>query len=154
MNKGRVEQFGRPSDVYWRPGSRFVADFTGATNFIPARVLRQGGGEGALLICGMKVEVRANDELEVGEDVHAVIRPEWLQLSASRPSNGSGLSGRLIDIGFHGNVSTYEIELDGGIKLTARKTSEPTAQHPAPEFSVAQQVWVSWKPEGLRILPR
>jgi spermidine/putrescine transport system ATP-binding protein len=33
MNKGRIEQFGAPEDVYLRPATRFVAGFLGAMNW-------------------------------------------------------------------------------------------------------------------------
>jgi iron(III) transport system ATP-binding protein len=38
MNGGIVEQVGTPREVYARPASRFVADFIGKANFLPANV--------------------------------------------------------------------------------------------------------------------
>jgi iron(III) transport system ATP-binding protein len=38
MKDGHVEQIGSPSDVYYRPQSRFVADFMGAPNLLDATV--------------------------------------------------------------------------------------------------------------------
>src|SRR5437879_431429 len=40
MNAGRVEQIGTPEDVYLRPGTRFVAGFLGAVNWIDGFGLR------------------------------------------------------------------------------------------------------------------
>jgi ABC-type Fe3+/spermidine/putrescine transport system ATPase subunit len=34
MNEGHVEQVGAPSEIYYRPISRFVADFIGESNFL------------------------------------------------------------------------------------------------------------------------
>src|SRR2546421_2324891 len=34
MNEGRVEQVGTPSEIYFKPRSRFVADFIGESNFL------------------------------------------------------------------------------------------------------------------------
>ena len=34
MSDGRVEQIGTPSEIYYRPNSRFVADFIGESNFL------------------------------------------------------------------------------------------------------------------------
>jgi ABC-type Fe3+/spermidine/putrescine transport system ATPase subunit len=34
MNEGRIEQIGAPSEIYYRPSSRFVADFIGESNFL------------------------------------------------------------------------------------------------------------------------
>jgi putative spermidine/putrescine transport system ATP-binding protein len=38
MGEARVQQVGSPLDVYHRPVNRFVADFIGANNFVPAQV--------------------------------------------------------------------------------------------------------------------
>ncbi len=38
MNSGVVEQIASPQEVYAKPNSRFVADFIGKANFIPAKV--------------------------------------------------------------------------------------------------------------------
>jgi putative spermidine/putrescine transport system ATP-binding protein len=37
MNAGRIEQVGRPADIYERPATRFVAEFIGRMNFFPER---------------------------------------------------------------------------------------------------------------------
>lgn len=37
MNQGCIEQIGTPLEVYHRPASRFVADFVGKMNFLPAQ---------------------------------------------------------------------------------------------------------------------
>jgi spermidine/putrescine transport system ATP-binding protein len=34
MNEGQIEQVGVPSEIYYRPSSRFVADFIGESNFL------------------------------------------------------------------------------------------------------------------------
>src|SRR5688572_10050192 len=36
MNKGQIQQTGSPREIYERPGSQFVADFIGSTNFLRA----------------------------------------------------------------------------------------------------------------------
>ena len=37
MSRGRVEQQGEPQEVFHRPASRFVAEFMGAADFLPAQ---------------------------------------------------------------------------------------------------------------------
>src|SRR5499425_128792 len=46
MNGGRIEQIGRPHELYHRPKTRFVAGFIGspAMNFLPARLQPNGSG--------------------------------------------------------------------------------------------------------------
>jgi multiple sugar transport system ATP-binding protein len=55
MNNGRIEQVGRPHDLYHRPKTKFVAGFIGspAMNFLPAQLSRNGEG----------VVLRLSDEL-------------------------------------------------------------------------------------------
>lgn len=43
MNHGVIEQVGTPEEIYRRPASRFVADFVGKMNFLPA--VRTGADE-------------------------------------------------------------------------------------------------------------
>ena len=44
MNLGRIEQVGRPREVYPRPTTLFVADFVGASNRFAATVLERAPG--------------------------------------------------------------------------------------------------------------
>ena len=38
MNTGSIRQIGGPRDIYDHPAERFVADFIGDTNFLPAEI--------------------------------------------------------------------------------------------------------------------
>ena len=57
MNQGKIEQIGSPAEVYRRPRTRFVADFIGRANFVPATVRDRRDGSlvldalGATLTC-------------------------------------------------------------------------------------------------------
>ena len=54
MNFGRIEQIGPPRELYDRPQSRYVADFIGETNLIPA-------GDGAWLSVRPEVVVLGSE---------------------------------------------------------------------------------------------
>ena len=60
MKLGRVVQVGTPSDLYHQPASRFVAEFLGETNFVPARVM-DGAGAGAEAGGGIMVRTDAGE---------------------------------------------------------------------------------------------
>ncbi|MDO6499679.1 ABC transporter ATP-binding protein [Photobacterium sanguinicancri] len=38
MNNGVIEQFGTSTELYYRPSSRFVAEFLGSSSYLPAKV--------------------------------------------------------------------------------------------------------------------
>ncbi len=44
FNEGRIVQVGKPSDIYDRPATRFVADFVGSSNVLPPDLTRTLGG--------------------------------------------------------------------------------------------------------------
>src|SRR5262245_39150618 len=39
LDQGRIVQEGKPEEIYWRPRTRFVAEFVGAANLVPVRVI-------------------------------------------------------------------------------------------------------------------
>ena len=84
MNGGRIEQIGRPQDLYHRSKSRFVAGFIGspAMNFLPARL--QSNGDGLLLRLAPELAFpvppthTARYQPSVGKDLILGLRPEHI----------------------------------------------------------------------------
>src|SRR5271167_2282148 len=62
MNDGRIEQVGKPHDLYHMPKTRFVAGFIGspAMNFLPGRLAQNGDGLLLRLSEGLAFPVPAN----------------------------------------------------------------------------------------------
>ena len=86
LRAGRIEQQGRPLDLYNDPDSRFVAGFLGnpRMNFLPARVVGCGNDGVSLCIAGaadpMVVPV-FGAAVEIGQAVEIGIRPDHVSLS-------------------------------------------------------------------------
>ena len=78
MSRGRVEQVGRPTEVYRRPATTFVATFIGAPamNLLPGRVTAPGRIEVA--DSGALAFEAAGFTVGPGHDVEVGIRPEDL----------------------------------------------------------------------------
>ena len=72
MQGGRVQQLGRPEEIYEAPANRFVADFIGGANLIPARIGPQGAAAEGL---GVVPATGA-----AGAEVTLAIRPERLAI--------------------------------------------------------------------------
>jgi iron(III) transport system ATP-binding protein len=108
MNMGRLQQMGRPFDIYSRPQNSFVAGFIGVTNFFSGeaseapdnalKVRLQGGAE-------ITVPVKKR----ISGKVLAAIRPEEAFLE--EPSKG-GISGEIIQVTFLGDNMNYRIKLE------------------------------------------
>jgi putative spermidine/putrescine transport system ATP-binding protein len=74
MNAGRLEQLAPPAELYSAPASRFVGEFVGLSNRLPAEVT----GEVAVVL-GQQVPVLPGSATGPG---HALIRPEAVSVVA------------------------------------------------------------------------
>ena len=45
MNRGRIEQEGRPEEIYKNPSTAFAANFLGDANILPVRVTSLDGAD-------------------------------------------------------------------------------------------------------------
>lgn len=84
MNDGILQQVGSPHEIYEKPVNRFVADFIGETNFLPASVIRLETEEDYPMVRlqgGVPV-LAANEghNLELEQPVTLTIRPERINL--------------------------------------------------------------------------
>jgi len=85
MNAGRIEQEGAPEEVYQRPSTRFVMDFLGRANHLPARIAK--GEDGSLVAevdeSGFRLPLAGSGGFSVGQEVLLAFRPEAVQAQAA-----------------------------------------------------------------------
>ncbi|MBA3546727.1 MAG: sn-glycerol-3-phosphate ABC transporter ATP-binding protein UgpC [Nannocystis sp.] len=96
LNKGQVEQFGTPRQVYDAPCSRFVAGFLGspAMNFLPAVTERGDRSASARLADGSTVDLDLHTfpALTPGQPITVGVRPHDLSLETGDHPTASALS--------------------------------------------------------------
>ena len=82
MNQGEIAQMGTPEEIYYRPRSRFVADFIGEANFLDAHVeaVSEADETAMITVAGQKLTVRNHTNLPAGSDCCLVLRPEACSL--------------------------------------------------------------------------
>ena len=81
MSRGHMEQMGSPRDVYYKPASKFVADFIGEANFIPVKLEKKHDGKADIDVFGAKLTVLDYSKTEEGGEATLVIRPEAVKLA-------------------------------------------------------------------------
>jgi putative spermidine/putrescine transport system ATP-binding protein len=87
MNRGRVEQFASPVDVYDRPRTLFVNSFVGTANVLAGEITSRDRGLATVALeCGATVELEAAAAID-GKRVIVSARPENLRLYAE-PGRG------------------------------------------------------------------
>jgi len=78
-----------------------------------------------------------------GQRVTLALRPEKLGISKTRPDVANALQGKVIDIAYLGNLSTYHVELAGGImaKVQAANTRRVAER----DITWNDTVWISFR---------
>jgi iron(III) transport system ATP-binding protein len=125
LNAGKLIQVGTPTELYQRPRTRFVADFLGQANILPATVLSRDGG--MLRLQTSAGVIRALCDQATADAVSLSIRPEKIRLMpANAPANGAinRLSGTVVSSAFLGESSEYTVAVDGQ-NLTVLATPPP-----------------------------
>jgi spermidine/putrescine transport system ATP-binding protein len=107
MSNGRVQQIGTPSEIYYRPRSRFVADFIGESNFLDVSV----NGAAARLPDGSAVPCAVNGW--AGDDsATLMVRPEAIHVGEPGAAPEGALRGRIVQTAFLGSQTRIAISCD------------------------------------------
>jgi spermidine/putrescine transport system ATP-binding protein len=118
MSAGKILQVGSPWDIYDRPADRFVADFIGDTNFLPATVVSADGGKAVVrLASGAKISATAAPGLKPKGEVSIVVRPEHARLAKAI----GDLTGKVANVVYFGTDTHIHVDLDGGGTFTVRQ---------------------------------
>ncbi len=113
MRQGRIEQVGTPWEIYFRPVNRFVADFVGTVNFLPATVTGITETTLTLDYLDNPVTLPRIEDVAVGENVSLVVRPECMRLLSADESLGDPaiLTGTIDHYSFLGRVIRYWVNI-------------------------------------------
>jgi ABC-type sugar transport system ATPase subunit len=121
MNKGRIEQTGKPLDLYYKPTNLFVAGFIGspAMNFISAFVDQDGS---LVLADGQKLKVALPIRLKPGESLILGCRPEHMTLGGKGQLK---LNGRVDIIERLGETGFAHVRLASDQTIIAEVRGDP-----------------------------
>jgi iron(III) transport system ATP-binding protein len=112
MRDGKVEQVGRPREIYESPRTRFVADFIGTSNFLEGVVEQTRTGGYVVSTPEGTLDVSAETDHSPGDHVVVSARPEHISLITD--SNGTGpnrWAGRVAVRSFLGEVVDHVITI-------------------------------------------
>ncbi|WP_088347029.1 MULTISPECIES: ABC transporter ATP-binding protein [Rhodomicrobium] len=127
MNEGRVEQIGRPQEIYEKPRTEFVARFFGGANILSGTAVDPS----ALSVDGVTINA-AEKLFEAGRPGALSIRFHDVRVHAARPSGASGMQGlpmRVARRTFLGPTVDLALEHAGGTAF--RASTSPDLAIPA-----------------------
>ena len=152
MNAGRIEQSGTPSEVFEFPSTRFVADFMGVANLLPARVTGVTGDRVSLDADGLLMETRmVGAAPAIGTEIAAGIRAERIAVAAGEGARAPNtIGGRIQSAIYHGNQTTYIVDI-GGRTLTARESNQQVNDGGA-RLKENDAAVLTWEAASVRVL--
>ena len=124
MNAGKLEQVGRPVDIYRQPASRFAAEFMGTANVFVAQAL------------GLAAPVWVS------------LRPEALRFAEEAPAGWPRLTGTVSRMEMLGPLTRLDVVLPNGTVLRMATLDQP---HHA--LAVTATVALAYDPARLVVLP-
>ena len=130
FHDGRIEQIGRPAEVYEEPATEFVAGFLGTSNLVDGELATQ----------------------LVGRDQPHTLRPEritLLDVSDTPPAGTTSIEGAVREVVFLGSLTRYRVDVGGRADLVvlAQNLEGP----PDPDHVVTgRKVRLAFAPSALR----
>ena len=174
MRDGKVQQLGTPTEIYDYPNTRYVADFIGETNFIPARFLENKGEYGRVLI-GQHTEIDSylgDHQPGVDDKVTVAIRPEKIGIFGKdgtvsqnqmtevnvadfvnylkNQPNQTVVQGLVKQTFYIGTDIRYHVDVGSDVELVCR--SQNTGTRHDSFFEPGETVHVYWENNNSRIL--
>lgn len=148
MNRGNIQQVGRPAEIYEAPTTSFVAAFIGDTNFFVGQVGEAGHAD----YCRLRIEgfdrvLCYNDKkLKPGQTAYVSVRPEKLRIHAQRPPEDPRLNlfpGRVTDVIYEGGRTDFWVDAPGGYRISVTRSHQRFGLD-EPPIQWNQEVWLSW----------
>lgn len=122
LNAGRLDQVGTAEELYENPATVFVATFIGRAAVLQGILEEVLGERSRVRLLGEGSEVgiadwwaRTNPELERGEAVDLVVRPDSLGLG--RAQDHGAVAGRVVGRRYTGSANYFAVLLDLGVEV-------------------------------------
>jgi spermidine/putrescine transport system ATP-binding protein len=149
MRDGRIEQLGTPQQVYETPTTEFVAEFVGASNRFPARIVNVLG-DGAYEAEADGIGRFRSDGvpgLVSEQSAVAIVRPEAISITPGADDR-SGITATVVDLAYLGHEISCLLEMPGGgqVSMSLRQQAEP--------IEVGRSYGVSWRVDDVWLLAR
>ncbi|MEO3414513.1 ABC transporter ATP-binding protein [Roseovarius sp. CAU 1744] len=144
MDHGRIIQADTPANIYEMPKSVYVADFIGDVTIISGKATPAGDGYDIAFAEGLPIlHAKSDIQLSKGQSCHLAIRPEKVSITAEKPVDAANaVQGKILDIAYLGNLSTYHVELPNG-QIVKSQTAN-TRRLSRRSFTWEDDVWLSW----------
>ncbi|ATU94289.1 ABC transporter ATP-binding protein [Phyllobacterium zundukense] len=139
FNRGKIEQIGKPSDIYDHPSTQFVAEFIGETNLISGPIQNIDGGTARVqLPGGQEVVVETAADFRQDGNICLSIRPERIRVKRES-GTGNNITATVSDVVYHGDHLRLMLRSNGQPFVVKTDRSQPPP-------SIGEEVHLSFLP--------
>ncbi|MFE9653019.1 ABC transporter ATP-binding protein [Micromonospora sp. NPDC006431] len=153
MNAGRIEQLGRPADLYEYPATAFVANFLGQSNLLAGEAAGRSGDDALVTAHGLRFSVPAERARVDRGSVFLGVRPEKLHLverPEQVPTGHQHVGGVVTDASYVGVSTQYLVRTAWGSELSAFSANSGVGG----QLPLGAAVVAHWDPRHAFLLPR
>jgi spermidine/putrescine transport system ATP-binding protein len=146
MNDGKIEQEGRPQEIYEQPATRFVAGFIGTSNLLTGRVSRVSGKQAVIEVSPEeRIVLPLHRNATRGDEVELTVRPEKIVIG-SRPPDADVcmLRGTVTEVVYLGTSTNFSVQTTTGAEMVVFQQNSASG-HGQP--ARGETVWLSWQPQ-------
>jgi iron(III) transport system ATP-binding protein len=112
LNFGKIEQIGRPQELYLRPKNKFVANFMGETNFLDGRVVDSSNGQVIVETpIGRVASAHKPVALAPDQRVTISIRPEVIRVGTDANQQSNRFDAIVHDTLYLGEVAQHVVRV-------------------------------------------
>jgi ABC-type Fe3+/spermidine/putrescine transport system ATPase subunit len=120
LRKGKIEQIGKPNEVYSKPKSLFVTSFVGGANFLEGTVTKIDE-RGSIIEIRGKLQIRVSEKSnKIGEKVVVAVRLEDVSIGTTVKKSVNQFSGLIETYLFIGGSIEYGVRLKKDVIITSR----------------------------------
>jgi putative spermidine/putrescine transport system ATP-binding protein len=158
MQDGRIQQVGRPQDVYRHPANLFTSGFMGDNNVVPGRVSAITDGEVWVESDGLTLLARHDGGgVAVGQTLHASVRASSVS-AAPAPASADGsapperpnqILATLIFLEYLGDIVKLHCRLANGQTFVAKRAENVRVWE---DLAEGEPVRLAWEPHDVQLL--
>lgn len=108
MNQGKLTQMGTPIELYRRPADRFVAEFVGLSNVVPAELLESNAEGASVRVFGQEIRSHLPPK-DPKSPISVVLRPEAIRIVSGKDS---GIPARVRALAYIGPIARYTVAVE------------------------------------------
>jgi ABC-type Fe3+/spermidine/putrescine transport system ATPase subunit len=157
MQDGRIQQVGRPQDVYRHPANLFTSGFMGDNNVVPGQVSAIADGQVWIEGDGLRLLARHDGAgIAVGQSLHASVRAGSVSAEPALGDGAAALGERpnqvlatLIFLEYLGDIVKLHCRLPNGRTIVAKRAENVRAWESLVE---GEPVRLEWEPGDVQLL--